>query len=165
MTTVAKKPGVKKPKVIIECSETARGYIDKNIPETGRDLQTLDKRFVGLDFDLYVSTFYTAKYNSCKTEGKEFALTLAQVRAFLSTKKCQMMGIELTHMKAGANFTRPTDLSFDRIDNTKGYTKDNVMIICYAANQAKSAFEGWFAKGCGNAAIHTMSAALKKKGL
>ena len=31
-----------------------------------------------------------------------------------------------------------TNLSVDRIDSTKGYSKDNVQLVCMAANQMKN---------------------------
>jgi len=31
-----------------------------------------------------------------------------------------------------------TNVSIDRIDSTKGYSKDNVQLVCMAANQMKN---------------------------
>jgi hypothetical protein len=46
-----------------------------------------------------------------------------------------MLGIPLKFNKNGAN---DDSYSLDRIDNTKGYTKDNVQIISLLANLLKS---------------------------
>jgi hypothetical protein len=35
------------------------------------------------------------------------------------------------------DFTRATNLSIDRIDSSKPYTKDNIQLVCRAANYAK----------------------------
>ena len=52
-------------------------------------------------------------------------------------KKCPVLGIPLVI----GDRTRPgiyNSPSLDRIDNSKGYTKDNVQVISYRANSIKS---------------------------
>lgn len=48
---------------------------------------------------------------------------------------CPILGIPLQH---GFESGRDTSPSVDRIDTTKGYTKDNIHIISYKANRIKS---------------------------
>lgn len=47
---------------------------------------------------------------------------------------CPILGIELEWNSAGFRRTSP---SIDRIDNSKGYTKDNIQIISFRANELK----------------------------
>jgi hypothetical protein len=48
---------------------------------------------------------------------------------------CPVLGIPITF-----NRGEPSDnsISFDRIDSTKGYTRDNLIIVSYRANVLKS---------------------------
>lgn len=50
--------------------------------------------------------------------------------------KCALSGIDMTYefYKGRVN----TNVSVDRIDSTKGYTKDNVWLVTMAANQMKN---------------------------
>jgi len=78
-----------------------------------------------------------------------FALSCVKVRAkrkniaFNLTKEdmifpevCPILGIKLERRKGyGSNYNSP---SIDRIDNTKGYTKDNIQIMSRRANAMKS---------------------------
>lgn len=47
---------------------------------------------------------------------------------------CPILGIKLEWNSAGFRRTSP---SIDRIDNSKGYTKENVQIISFRANELK----------------------------
>ena len=50
--------------------------------------------------------------------------------------KCALTGLDMTYDRyTGRTYT---NVSIDRIDTNKGYTKDNVQLVCMAANQAKS---------------------------
>lgn len=49
---------------------------------------------------------------------------------------CALSGVSMTYT-LGKGRT-PTNVSVDRIDPTKGYTKDNVQLVCMAVNQMKS---------------------------
>jgi len=70
------------------------------------------------------------RYNNFKTNalkrGKEFQITLKQFRDF-----CKETGYILTKGKRGQNAT------IDRIDNTLGYTIDNIQILTLRANVKK----------------------------
>lgn len=49
--------------------------------------------------------------------------------------KCALTGIPMTVTKSGRT---NTNVSIDRIDSNKGYTKDNVQLVCSAINFMKS---------------------------
>lgn len=57
--------------------------------------------------------------------------------------KCPYTGVELTASKkdgSGLRGSATSTVSIDRIDSTKGYTKDNVEFVSYYANVAKHKF-------------------------
>lgn len=49
--------------------------------------------------------------------------------------KCALSGFELTAIRGKSAF--PTNVSIDRIDNSKGYTIDNIQLVCRKANTMK----------------------------
>lgn len=98
-----------------------------------------DERKEGIDFNLWVANFYVSKVKTTKEAGIEFSLTLQQVANMLKAKKCFLTGIPLTHSN-GSN-PRATDVTIDRLDNTKGYVKGNVHAVCRAANAFKGTIE------------------------
>lgn len=50
--------------------------------------------------------------------------------------KCALTGIQMTYKFYEGRVN--TNLSVDRIDSTKGYSKDNIQLVCMAANQMKN---------------------------
>jgi hypothetical protein len=85
---------------------------------------------------------YRAEYN------ERVLLSNARVRAKKSNlefnlieedvvipEKCPLMDIPLFR---GTNFVKDNSPCIDRIDNTKGYTKDNIRVISYLGNRLKS---------------------------
>lgn len=52
-------------------------------------------------------------------------------------KYCPILGLKLEEFR-GACGGRPNSPALDRIDNSKGYVKGNVMVISHMANQMKS---------------------------
>ena len=50
--------------------------------------------------------------------------------------KCALTGMQMTYKFYEGRVN--TNLSVDRIDSTKGYSKDNVQLVCMAANQMKN---------------------------
>ena len=50
--------------------------------------------------------------------------------------KCALTGMQMTYKFYEGRVN--TNLSVDRINSTKGYSKDNVQLVCMAANQMKN---------------------------
>ena len=91
------------------------------------------------EFDLYVSSRYRIKANDAKVRKLEFSLTFSEFRKLVARRTCQYTGIRLTLPESGAQ--KLTDMSFERVDNSKGYVSGNVISVCFAANNIKSVFE------------------------
>lgn len=92
-----------------------------------------------IEFDLYVSSRYRIKANDAKVRNLEFGLTFSEFRKLCARRNCQYTGIKLTLPDNGGQ--KHTDMSFERIDNSKGYVSGNVISVCFAANNIKSVFE------------------------
>jgi hypothetical protein len=73
--------------------------------------------------------------NSAKKRGIKFNLTTSDIDDIGIPITCPVLGIPLKFHRG-----RPQDdsISFDRIDSTKGYTKENLVIVCYRVNKLKS---------------------------
>lgn len=50
--------------------------------------------------------------------------------------KCALTGLDMTYKFYEGRVN--TNVSVDRIDSSKGYTRDNVQLVCMAANQMKN---------------------------
>jgi len=73
----------------------------------------------------------SAKQNA-NARGIECTLTLDDIPAI--PKNCPVLGIELSVPLVGRSDTSP---SLDRIDNSKGYTPDNVVVVSWRVNRLK----------------------------
>ena len=64
-------------------------------------------------------------------------LTVEQLNQLYVKQKgsCALSGFELTAIRGKSAF--PTNVSIDRIDNSKGYTIDNIQLVCRKANTMK----------------------------
>lgn len=87
--------------------------------------------------DLRLQMFYGAKHRA-KKAGLEFSITLEDIKI---PETCPVLGIPIyTSVGSGKGIT-PKILenspSLDRIDNSKGYTPDNVKVISLRANVLK----------------------------
>ncbi|QKF94337.1 hypothetical protein QKU48_gp0879 [Fadolivirus algeromassiliense] len=94
------------------------GYIKKTYLDIKNNL---DKRSKKLKFDI---TEDDIKQLYIKQEGR-----------------CLLSGIKMTYIgyqSNSSNKINPFNISIDRIDSSKGYTKDNIQLICSAVNRMKS---------------------------
>lgn len=75
-----------------------------------------------------------------KKMGLEFDLTAEFILGLLLVGKCPVTGIDfvLTEKEGGKKGTDPFAPSLDRIDPHRGYTQDNVRLVAYIYNCAKS---------------------------
>jgi len=91
-----------------------------------------------------MSTNITAKetkqlLNALKASAKKrnipFNLTTSDIDDIGIPISCPVLGIPLKFNKGKP---KPDSISFDRVDSTKGYTRDNLVIVSYRVNQLKS---------------------------
>jgi len=70
--------------------------------------------------------------DSSKQRGLDFTITQEDI---IIPTHCPYLGIALTNIRDGGR--QDTNISLDRIDNTKGYVKDNIQVISSKANYMK----------------------------
>lgn len=74
-----------------------------------------------------------------KERDMEFDLDINWMREFAyNTKVCPIFGYELKYGGTGSQGPSRESATLDRIDNNKGYIKDNCWIICNRANSIKN---------------------------
>lgn len=77
------------------------------------------------------NAMYTGIKSRAKKKNIEFNLSLEDI---VIPKVCPVLGIEIFYGESGCS---PNSPSVDRIDNNKGYTKDNIIVISNRANFIK----------------------------
>lgn len=82
--------------------------------------------------DIDIAQKLLAIKNSADARGIEFNLSLKKVKKLLNAKKCYISGVELNRIPKDDN-----QLTFDRLDNSKGYTDDNVVACSLRMNRLK----------------------------
>lgn len=79
-----------------------------------------------------------------KDSGREFNITKSDIQTLnlIQGGKCALTGWVLDWEPAynGKRDCPPTRASIDRIDSSKGYTLDNIQLVCDMANRLKSAY-------------------------
>lgn len=83
--------------------------------------------------DVFVASKFMQIKTSAESRGIEFNMSLRRVRQLLSTQRCYFSGVELISNDQKA----PNQLTFDRIDNTKGYVDNNVVVCSSKVNLMK----------------------------
>ena len=87
--------------------------------------RTLSERYLNL-------VLRNKKYNTLIDFDVDYLLHLWDEQKEL----CALSGIHMTYIIRKGRI--PTNVSIDRIDSTKGYTKNNIHLVCMAVNQMKS---------------------------
>lgn len=86
----------------------------------------------------------------CKETGREFSIEVSDIDI---PDICPILGIEL-NMNSGKSGAYRNSPSLDRIDNSRGYTKDNIQVVsqlanamkCHASNEELHKFAQWVLK-------------------
>lgn len=74
-------------------------------------------------------------WRQARTRAKQAGLVFElEVKDVVIPKECPVLGIPINTTNAKQRFDSP---SIDRIDNEKGYTRDNVCVISWRANRLK----------------------------
>lgn len=82
--------------------------------------------------DIEVAKKLVSIKSSADNRGIHFDMSLKRVRQLLNTRKCFITGQSLNKIQGDDN-----QLTFDRLDNTKGYTDDNVIACSLRMNRIK----------------------------
>lgn len=69
----------------------------------------------------------------CKKTGREFTITVDDI---VIPDTCPILGIVI-NMNSGKSGAYPNSPSLDRIDNSKGYTPENIQVVSQQANAMK----------------------------
>lgn len=77
---------------------------------------------------------YNRLKSSAKKRGIDFDLTLSDLNNLTFPITCPILGIPL----ALNNVQSDNSYSIDRIDSSKGYTIDNIIVISWKANRLKN---------------------------
>lgn len=73
----------------------------------------------------------------CGEAGLPFDLDSEWLLPRYLSAKCEVTGLPLNLFGTGTVGERPWGQSLDRIDQKAGYTKDNVVLVCWILNRAK----------------------------
>lgn len=122
--------------VCIECRENSPRSLNKKYQEThGMSYSTFVKGQSPKDFlrDMVKNAKKRSKYKDL-----EFDLTLDDMLEIYEKQNgnCALSGVKMTYFVNQDKVK--TNMSFDRIDSSKGYNKDNIQIVCYYANIMKN---------------------------
>jgi hypothetical protein len=82
--------------------------------------------------DLDVAKKLLAIKSSADSRGIQFDLSLKMVRKLLNAKKCFISGVVMNRIAGDEN-----QLTFDRLDNSRGYVDDNVVACSLKMNRLK----------------------------
>lgn len=86
--------------------------------------------------DVRLAEAYLKKAQSSKDRGLAFELSFMSYKNLMTAKRCYYTGLPLD-VVVGSRMHR----TIDRLDNSKGYVKGNVVACCQAANSLKSVIE------------------------
>lgn len=85
--------------------------------------------------ELSVREIYNRLKRSAKKRGIAFSLTLTDLNEITFPLRCPILGIPL---KWNSGEARDDSYSFDRIDSSKGYDIDNLIVVSWRANRLKN---------------------------
>jgi hypothetical protein len=95
---------------------------------------------LALDIDRSLRYHYAAARKNANNRNIEFYITEDTIVKLWKKQKgkCALSGIEMTLTHGTSAAMNPTKLSVDRIDNSIGYVENNIQLIIWQANAAKS---------------------------
>lgn len=91
--------------------------------------------------DVKLAKRYLDKSKNAQKRKLEFTLTFSDYKRLSKIKRCQYSGIVLVDEFSEDPGIAWRRRSLERVDNTKGYTRENTIVICQGINQFKSTWE------------------------
>jgi len=87
------------------------------------------------NYDYRLQMLINSSKQRAKNKNREHSITVEDIKAIYPVDGCcPIFGMKLEFNQAGFRESSP---SIDRIDSTKGYTRDNIQIISWKANRVK----------------------------
>jgi hypothetical protein len=128
------KPSTKE-KLIEMINNTSKPDITEVKVDTNVKLTAIEK-------ELKLMQCYKNKYHSSVDRGVEFKLTFPQFKTLMKAKHCYYTDRELHH-EFGVPSQEKTfnQVSLERLDSSRGYTKQNTVPVCHGMNQLRSKLE------------------------
>lgn len=120
-------------KVVISSVSATKKKAVEEVPATPKQSKPYEK-----PTDLDVAAKFMSLNSNAINRGKEFGLSLVDVRRLLTKKRCEYTGVELT--KASSVAASGTDRTIDRLDSSLGYIPGNVFAVSHQANSLKNVF-------------------------
>lgn len=77
-------------------------------------------------------------YYDAKKRAKKWGMVFDLTSPLLIPALCPVLGIPLVSSSGTGRARTPNSPSYDRIDSSRGYTRDNVRVISWRANQLKN---------------------------
>lgn len=101
----------------------------------GRESQQVKEQPDPCDYpiDYMVARKYKSLFESARSRGKEFNLSLGDVRRLVERKTCAYTGVKLTDKRG-----EPNSRTIDRLDHCAGYVRGNVFAVSSRANNLKN---------------------------
>jgi hypothetical protein len=88
------------------------------------------------NFEYRLQMLVNASKQRAKLKNREHTITVEDIKGLYPVDgKCPVFGFDLEFNDVGFRETSP---SIDRIDSSRGYTKDNIQIISWKANRLKA---------------------------
>lgn len=95
------------------------------------------KNMSSIEIDIKLMKCYESKYHNSLERNIEFNLTFPQFKKLLKTKYCFYTGKPLTY-EFGVTDKPFNHVSIERLDSSKGYTKENTVAVCHGLNQLRA---------------------------
>lgn len=96
----------------------------------------LNNDYLALKYKLNCALKGTRRRSKLKNSYNELDLEFLFYLWNKQSGKCALTGLPMTYKFYEGRVN--TNLSIDRIDSSRGYTKDNVQLVCMVANQMKN---------------------------
>lgn len=121
----------------IDC-HTSTGFRLKCKECIKKDRLTYTRTIKKDDLDCFLKDVFVAAKGRALKKKLKFDISIENLKFLWDSQKgkCAIANINMTHtIKEGR---LKTNLSIDRIDSTKGYTTDNIQLVCVITNIMKS---------------------------
>lgn len=108
-----------------------------------KEIEHIKKNFDNVNRYSSLYSFFEYLWNNARARAKlrkrEYTILIQDLYDLYKSQNglCALSGIKLTYSKRNNKRISPYNISIDRIDSSKGYTKDNIHLVCASINSMK----------------------------